>query len=265
MEAPRPAPATVQQGPLVNRPDANPTPERSANLALASEDGTDGGIVIVQQSGTNAAPALSERAYANDSDGDIVHPAPLGPGELGEGTIIRVELLNDLSSTISEKGEPFRSRVTNDVMRDGQVLIPRGAEIDGRVADVSSGHFGGHGTLLLEPEAVIMPDGAKLMLHAAVVGTPGSKDHVGSEGVIIPNRRVKSGSIQYGGAVGVGLVTGAYLGGPAGALAGGLIGAGLVTTHLLVSHPQANLDQGTYLDLTLTERMHLDRVNTAQN
>jgi hypothetical protein len=98
-----------------------------------------------------------------------------------------------------------------------------------------------------------------------VAGTPGSNSHVGSEGVISPNRRLKTGSIEYGGAVGVGVVAGASLGGPAGALAGGLIGAGLVTTHLLVNHAQANLDQGTYLDLTVTETMHLSQAGTVQN
>jgi hypothetical protein len=38
-----------------------------------------------------------------------------------------------------------------------------------------------------------------------------------------------------------------------GALTGGLIGAGLVTAHLLISHPQATLDPGTVLLFTLTE------------
>jgi hypothetical protein len=57
--------------------------------------------------------------------------------------------------------------------------------------------------------------------------------------------------------VGGGAITGAFLGGPVGALAGSIVGAGVVTTHLLVSHPQANLDSGTTLMLTLTERMHL--------
>lgn len=252
-------PATAQPAPAA-KSAANLAPAPHANSSAQWGDGTDDGIVqVAQPSGDSTAPALSDRIDAGDPDGDIVHPAPLAPGDLGEGTIIRVQLLSDLSSSLNEKGDVFRSRVANDVMQSGQVLIPAGAEIDGRVADVSAGHFAGHGSMMLRPETVIMPDGARLKLHAAVIGTPGSKDHVGAEGVVSPNHRVKSGSIEYGGAVGAGAVTGAYLGGPAGALAGGLIGAGLVTVHLLVSHPQANLDQGTYLDLTLTERMHLDR------
>jgi hypothetical protein len=50
-----------------------------------------------------------------------------------------------------------------------------------------------------------------------------------------------------------------------GALAGSLVGAGIVTTHLLVSHPQAHLDSGDVLMLTLTERMHLVPVANTGN
>jgi hypothetical protein len=52
-------------------------------------------------------------------------------------------------------------------------------------------------------------------------------------------------------------VTGAILGGPVGALAGTLVGAGLVTVHLLVSHPQAKLEPGADLVFTLTEPLDL--------
>lgn len=257
-------PAVATQAPA-NPANANPAPLRTANMTAASGDGTDAGIVLGQTTSDTAPPALSERSYAADPDGDIVHPVLLGPGDLGEGTIIRVQLLNDLSSSFSEAGEPFRSRVALDVTRSGQVLIPAGAEIDGKVVDVSTGHFGGHGSMQLHPETVVMPNGSRLKLYAMVAEAPGSNSHVGAEGVITPNRRLKTGSIEYGGAVGVGVVAGAALGGPAGALAGGLIGAGVVTTHLLVNHPQANLDQGTYLDLTLTETMHLGQAATVQN
>ena len=49
------------------------------------------------------------------------------------------------------------------------------------------------------------------------------------------------------------------MGGPVGALTGSLIGAGVVTVHLLVSHPQAVLEPGTTLLFTTSERMNLVR------
>ena len=108
--------------------------------------------------------------------------------------------------------------MASDVVQGGQVLIPAGAEIDGSVMSVSSGHPGGHGSMRLRPETVILPDGSRYRLYAQVTGTPGSRTRVGSEGAINPGSRLKRDGIEYGGAVGAGAVTGAILGGPVGAL-----------------------------------------------
>jgi hypothetical protein len=255
-QAPAAQPAPVQPAPqaMTARQNAGPVPQTYG-------DGTDEGIVDVAP----PAPGLATRAASVDPDGDIVHPAPLPPGTLGEGTLIRIRLLDEVSSSFAEQGEPFRSRVASDVLQDGQVIIPAGAEIDGRVAEVSTGHFGGHGSILLQPETVTLQNGTKFQLHAVVASTPGSNLRVGSEGVITPGSRIKRDSIEYGGVVGGGMITGAVLGGPAGLLAGGIIGAGVVTTHLLVSHPQANLESGSYLMLTLTQQVQLVPANSQGN
>jgi hypothetical protein len=229
-----------------------PTQDQTA-IAPVSAAVPDAGSVAVQPT---SEPTLSRRVIA-DPDGDIVHPAPLRLGELPEGATIRVTLLDQLSTTGSEKGETFRSRVASDVVRDGQVVIPAGAEIDGRIADVSTGHPGGHGSMLLRPETVILADGSRYRLHANLSGTPGVKTKVGSEGDVLPASRIKRDSIEYGGAVGGGVTTGAIVGGPVGALTGGLIGAGVVTAHLLISHPQATLEPGTVLIFTLSDRLML--------
>lgn len=213
------------------------------------------------------APQLTSRSgLSDDPDGDIVHPALLGPGEIREGTMIRVRLLNDLSSAFSEEGQPFRSRVASDVLEDGNVVIPAGSEINGKVVEASSGgHLGSHGTLLLRPESVTLPNGESFRLHAVVSGAPGTHTRVDAEGTIRPDSRLKRDGIEYGAVVGGGAVTGAMLGGPVGALAGSIVGAGVVTTHLLISHPQAHLDSGDVLMLTLTERTHLVPANTPGN
>jgi hypothetical protein len=253
--------------PLTTPPDAmSPDSTSGAAAATAASDGTmaaPANGAAVQQSASALPADLTTGPMTSDPDGDIVHPAPLGPGELGEGTMIRVRLLNDLSSGFSEKGEPFRSRVATDVLANGNVLIPAGSEISGQVVAASTGHFAGRGSLMLRPDTVILPNGQSFRLHAVIIGAPATHTHVNSEGMITADSRKLRAGIEYGGAVGVGAVTGAYLGGPVGALAGGLIGAGLVTTHLLVSHPQAHLDTGDVLMLTVTERVHLDPVTNS--
>jgi hypothetical protein len=246
-----PAAAPVQdQAPAQSQP-------ASANQNASSAD-PDGGIVAVEQScPAPGQPALAKRSYAPDPDGDIVHPQRPKPGELPEGATIRVELLDRLSTVSSEKGEAFRSKVASDVYQGDHVLIPAGAEIDGRVAEVSSGHPGGRGSMHLRPETMILPDGTRYQLHADITGTPGARSKVGSEGDILPNSRMKRDGIEYGGAVGAGATTGAIVGGPVGALTGGLIGAGVVTAHLLISHPQATLEPGTVLIFTLSEPLQM--------
>jgi len=201
--------------------------------------------------------ALAVRQPMGDPDGDIVHPRAARPGELMEGATIRVRLSEGLSSTESEKGEPFHGQVASDVLQDGRVLIPAGSGIEGRVSAVSAGHFGGHGSLRLKPEAVILPDGTRYTLHAETTGTPGSKTRVGGEGTINPGSRAKKDGIEYGAVVGTGAITGAVIAGPVGALTGSLVGAGIVTTHLMVDHPQARLEPGSVLLFTLTEPMNL--------
>lgn len=247
------APAEAQSAPQIQ-----PSPVHvAANWnAPGMADGTDGGIVVVVP-GTNSQPALNQRVETNDPDGDIVHPAPLPAGELGEGAVIRVRLLTGLSTAMSEPGETFRSRVASDVMQNGQVLIPTGSEIDGTVSEVSSGHLGGHGSMRLHPETVILPDGSRFRLYAELSGAPGSGLRIDDEGAVTPGSRLKKDSMEYGGAVGAGAVTGAILGGPGGALAGTILGAGVITAHLLVNHPQARLESGTYLLFTLNEPLNL--------
>ena len=191
---------------------------------------------------------------------------PLPPGVLGEGTTIRVHLLDRLSTLDSAKGDPFHSEVAMDVLEGGQVLIPAGAHIDGHVVEVSSGKLGGRGSMRLRPETVTMANGSSYSLVAYVAGAPGAKANVDREGTIGAEARIKRGAIEYGGAVGIGTAAGAIMGGPAGALAGGLIGAGAVTVHLLVSHPQAKLEPGTVLLFTLTQPLNLvATTNTAGN
>ncbi|HWE86382.1 MAG TPA: hypothetical protein VG267_15670 [Terracidiphilus sp.] len=242
----QPAQASQQAAPS-GEPMAQPNPDAT---------GTDNGTVQVAPAQPAADPALNARDAA-DPDGDMVHPHPMGPGTLEEGTTIRVHLLTALSTEHSQRGDEFRSSVASDVIQDGQVLIPTGAEIDGRVVDVSHGTAGGHGMIRLRPDWVVLQNGSKYRLDAQVTGTPGSNTRVGREGTIEAGSRYKRDGLEYGGGVGAGVVTGAVLGGPVGALAGGLIGAGAITAHLVMDHPQATLAPGTVLVFSLNERLNL--------
>ncbi len=200
-----------------------------------------------------------------DPDGDIVQPRHAEPGEILEGTTIRVRLVNRLSSASSAQGTPFKSRVSSDVLSNGQVLIPTGSEINGQITKVSSGdHLGSSGYMRLRPETIILPDGTSYHISSMVTGTPGSKTKLNDEGTIKAGSRMKRDTIEYAGVVTGGVITGAFIGGPVGAFTGGAIGAGIVTTHLLVSHAQAVLEPGTVLLITLSSPLRMNPVNEAQ-
>ncbi len=226
-----PAHPAVQPAPQAPAPSAQaiskPSPAVVSPVDASmpnSADGTDSGIVIVAPD-ASPQPELNRREAAmSDPDGDMVHPGPLPAGELGYGATIRVRLLDRLSTANSETGEKFRTQVASDVMQNGQVLIPAGAEIDGTVVGVSYGHLAGRGTMHLRPETVILSDGSRFHIFAQLSGAPGSTvlDQRRRQRKL-PASQLKKDSIEYGGAVGAGAITGAVVGGPAGALAGTLI------------------------------------------
>ena len=235
-------------------PQTAPPPYAAETVPAPANDD---GIVQVAPADNAAQPALRSRSEMADPDGDIVHPGPLPPGELGEGTTIRVRLMGRLSTSESQPGESFHTQVASDVIQNGQVLIPAGSQIDGKVLSVSTGRAGGHGSMRLRPESVTLPDGTHFRLYAQLAGAPGSTDRIGNEGLVTPGSRMKKDGIEYGGAVSAGAITGAFLGGPGGALAGTIIGASVISVHLLVSHPQATLENGTVLLFTLSEPLNL--------
>lgn len=255
--ASQPKPPAGQPAAPEATPAAAPAQDQTQTQPAVSANAPDpDAATVAVQPNEPAQPSLKQRDSA-DPDGDIVHPRALRPGELPEGAEIRVELLDQLSTVSSERGESFRSRVATDVIEGGQVLIPAGAEIDGRISAISSGHPGGRGSMRLRPETIILADGTRYQLHAQLSATPGAKSKVGSEGTVVAGSRFKKDGIEYGGAVGAGVTTGAIVGGPVGAMTGGLIGAGVVTAHLLISHPQARLDPGTVLIFTLSEPLQM--------
>ena len=223
-----------------------------------SADGTDGGVVGIAPSGP-PAPALNTRSYANDPDGDIVHPHPLRPGELQEGTTIRVHLLEPALHRPDRKRRalPHPRSHRRHAGRPGR-SFPPALRSTARVVEVSTGHAGGRGAMRLQPEAIILPNGSRYRLHAALTGTPGSRSHVvGRRHHQRPTPAPSATALNTAAPSAAGVVTGAIVAGPVGALTGGLIGAGAITVHLLVSHPQATLETGTTLIFQLTDRLYL--------
>jgi hypothetical protein len=203
------------------------------------------------------ADAVSPKANS-DLDADIVTAVPSRPGELPEGTTIRMTIDQELRTGETEAGSDFTGRVSADVLSSGKVVIPQGAQVVGKVVRVTEGRrFGSPATIRVRPDVVILPDGSRYVLRAQVI-TTSTKSRVTDEGTLKPASRVKTNVIKETAGIGTGAVAGAIIGGAPGALVGSLIGAGVMTTNILVQHPASvNVPKDSTLTLSLTQPMSI--------
>ncbi len=67
------------------------------------------------------------------------------------GTQLTIRLNNPLDSERNQVGDSFHGSLSNPIVLDGETVIPGGADVVGRVADVkSAGRFAGNSVLTLE-------------------------------------------------------------------------------------------------------------------
>jgi hypothetical protein len=96
------------------------------------------------------------------------------PRVLPKGTEVHLVLLDSISSANATKGQPVRFAVAQDVVVNGVVVIPRGTQAEGVVAKVRKGIPSKRdGTLLLEPQRILLSDGSRLTLSR---NPPGEDD-----------------------------------------------------------------------------------------
>ena len=129
----QPPPAQPQRSPR-SPAQRGPPSTRSPNSAEPGmADGTDDGIVQVAPDAPRA-PVLNERA-----DHRAIPTATscirrrCRPAHWAKAPSFACVCLTASPPPMNQSGDPFRTRVASDVIQDGQVLIPAGAEIDGKV------------------------------------------------------------------------------------------------------------------------------------
>ncbi len=258
----QPANAPVAKpSPVVSAQPAASTPATSAPPAPVSNP--DYGVVTSVSSAPASTPAqpasvtLAKRPY--NPDEDIVGYVPSPNNELAEGTNIRAKLLDNLSTKETNAGTAFKAQVATDVYKNGRVIIPAGSELRGRVVSVSQGHhFGQPATLRLRPDVVILPDGTAYHLYGQVIESKAPNTRTDREGGIQPASHLKKDAIEYGAGAGTGAIVGAKIAGVHGAVIGSLVGAGVITAHLMMQHPEiAEVPKGSVVTFSLTEPMDL--------
>jgi len=223
-------------------PQANSQNAQSTQSAQQPAAGQAGAPAGAYPSG--AAPSPSGAAPVQSA----AAPAPPPPPQvvdLPAGTRIRVRLDQDLGSKISQAGDSFTATIADDVVVNGQTLIPRGLRAEGTVIDAKPlGRFKGGAYLAIRLERVQTRWGSYPVATSTIDRVEKGKG--------------KRTALFAGGGAGLGALIGGLAGGGKGALIGALAGGGAGTAGTaFTGNRQILLPAETLLTFRLDHSVHI--------
>lgn len=220
-----------------------PSPENPAQSAAPNSGATPSSSAA--QPGQPGQPGTPNAAPQEQAQNPPPPPAPPPTIVIPTGTHLRVRLDQDLGSKISQDGEDFTATVADDVVVDGQTVIPRGAQAEGVVVSARPlGRFKGGAALALRLERVKTNWGSYPVQTSTMSQVEKGKG--------------KRTALFAGGGAGFGALIGGLAGGGKGALIGGLAGAGAGTAGTaLTGNKQILLPAETLLTFRLEHSVHV--------
>jgi peptidoglycan hydrolase-like protein with peptidoglycan-binding domain len=148
---------------------------------------------------------------------------------LSTGTIVPLRMNTTLSSETSQVGQTWSATVFQDVLVNGQLVIPRGSTVEGHVVRVDDAdRFGESGKLSIDFDRIVFPNGSRLENINAMLTSldPSLRAQIDNESRIIgKDRSFKQNVFFIGGGAGAGALIGAVAGGGSGAGIGAGAGA----------------------------------------
>ena len=194
------------------------------------------------------------------ADDGVVSSVPNVPHQLNSGVVLKARLDQTLSTENSTVGSAFSAALLADVGHDGEVLLPAGSVVRGRITAVRGSKIvGSAASIRLQPEAVTLPDGTHYALHATVSDLDGFDGaRVTDEGAIQARVNPKVAGGAAGLTTTTGAVTGAMIGGGVGAAVGATVGAGVGAYWWIKGNRQETLPQGTTIYFSLDEPLQLN-------
>jgi hypothetical protein len=226
----------------------------------------DASIVTAATAGHDQRRAMNA-VDPNDPDAGIVTRVVSPQGAIAEGSLIKARLRETLSTDSTQAGTDFSATLSEPMTREGQVIVPAGAVLNGRVTYVRTGtRFNGGAAIHLEPRSITLPDGSAYIIRARVIDTGDwDKTKVDDEGTIEHRNDMKKAAAAIGLSTGGGAAAGAMMGGAPGALIGAGVGAGAATVVWLKQNTQAELPKDLQLVFSLTEPMSVTPLGAAQH
>jgi hypothetical protein len=235
-------------------------PQAGTPATASAPEATPSGEVYGSFVPYKGAPATVAKEVdpEGDLDGQIVTSVEEREGELREGTMLRVNMVDGISTESTQPGSKFTAQIVEPVEKGGRVIIPIGAVLDGQVTEVRSGkRISGGAMLHLEPRNITLPDGTHYVVHAQLIDATRSDFKVDGEGTLKKREHPKETLAVMSLATGSSAVAGAMIGGGVGAVVGAGIGAGVSTVMWLKQDRQATLDKDSRLVFMLTAPMVL--------
>jgi hypothetical protein len=255
-------PITTSSDDQVSQPAAKPSAAKTMEPAATTKAAPEAyGAYVPYKPAMDKLPAA---AQVTDPDAGIVLSVPDVPGQIREGTLLRVKMQQGLSTIDTVRGSQFSAELTQAVMNEGKVVLPVGSVLDGRVTEVHSGkRISGAASLHLEPIGLTLPDGTHYTIHAQLIDTDQLKHlKVDSEGTLERRDHPKETLAIAGAATGAAALTGGMIGGGVGAIVGAGIGAGASTVVWLRQDRQAELPKDAGLIFSLVTPVMLKPMST---
>jgi hypothetical protein len=183
------------------------------------------------------------------------------PTAMPAGTTISIKLETPIATYVTKVGDQFSGRVTQAVVVNGVTVVPVGASVIGQVTRLKEQRrYRGRPEIDLRPETIVMPDGKRYAIHAAVVDTDQSHLDVDDEGRVKgpghENSDIRNAAIGTG----AGLTVGPVAGGGSGALWGTAVGASASAVYWLVKKRGTEIPAGSELTMELNRAVELRTV-----
>lgn len=183
------------------------------------------------------------------------------------GTPVRIKLETALSTSSTVAGDTFSGRVLEDVKLNDRIILPVGATLQGQVARVSEPRrIKGKPMIQLLPQVVILPNGEKYAINAAVVDTNKiNGTSVDDEGRIKGPGHTDRDVMELAAGTGVGAIVGGIAKGGKGSLIGAGVGASATVIHWLTKRNSASIPAGSEIIFELSRPMVVEQTQVAQN
>jgi len=162
-------------------------------------------------------------------------------GTVPAGTPIVIRMIDGVDSDQNRAGDTFRASLEEDLVVNGAIVAPKGADVTGKLTEVKeAGKFAGKSELKLELTGIVV-NGQTYAL------TTGEYELAGKS-------RGKDTATKVGAGAAIGAVVGAIAGGGKGAAIGAGVGAGAGTAIQVFTHgEQVRVPSETMLEFILEQ------------